>query len=220
MRRFLYVISSIFIMTTSASASEYCVQQYNDQITKASAELGTLLQRQDQIDTKVAVIIKRTVDIASEMAEAAGKVPPDIDTITKLSAELKTLKRDRVSLENEGFTNQDRVIALKGTIPADLQGRLRGCVEASAPANKLVNLAIQALAIMSTGGASLTLPPKSLYVDMSAVLNGYPTGGSKSVINEARKTALDALGIGGKSNDLGNFIRDPGGAIRRCLGLC
>lgn len=108
-------------------------------------------------------------------------------------------------------------MSLKGVVPADLQGQLRGCVQASAPANKLVNLAIQALAIMSTGGASLALPPKALYVDMSAVLNGYPTGGSQSVINQARESALNALGLGG-NNDIGNVVRDPGRVIRCIFG--
>jgi hypothetical protein len=49
---------------------------------------------------------------------------------------------------------------------------------------------------------------------MSAVLNGYPTGGPNSVINQAREQALNALGIGGPNNTLGKTVRDPLGAVR------
>ena len=91
--------------------------------------------------------------------------------------------------------------------------------DATALANKLVNLSIQALAILPTGGVSLLLPPKVLYVDMSAVLNGYPTGGPTSVINQAREGALNSLGVGG-NNDLGNFVRGPGRIIKCPFGGC
>lgn len=201
-----------------ANAAEYCVNRYESEIAKVSTELTSLLKRQDQIDTRLAAIYVRQGIILSEIAVAAGKVPPDVQTIQKLSNEASSLNREKAELETEGYSNQDRIVALKGVVPADLQGRLRGCIEASAPANKLVNLAIQALAIMSTGGASLALPPKALYVDMSAVLNGYPTGGPQSVINEAREAALNALGLGG-NNDVGNVFRDPGRVIR-CLSGC
>lgn len=200
-----------------ASAAEYCVNRYESEIAKVSAELSTLLRRQDQIDTRLAAIYVRQSAILTEIAIAAGKNPPDISTIQKLSAEAASLNREKAELETEGYGNQDRIVSLKGVVPADLQGQLRGCVQASAPANKLVNLAIQALAIMSTGGASLALPPKALYVDMSAVLNGYPTGGSQSVINQARESALNALGLGG-NNDIGNVVRDPGRVIRCIFG--
>jgi hypothetical protein len=204
--------------TAFANAQEYCVDQYQEAITKVSGELGGLIKRQAAIDKRLAEIFVRVGQIATEMAQAATKVPPDNATIQKLAAELGGLNREKADLESEGYKNQDRIVALKGVVPADLQGRLRGCVEASAPANKLVNLAIQCIAILSTGGASLLLPPKALYVDMSAVLNGYPTGGPHSVINEAREAALKGLGIGGENNDIAKTIRDPGRVIRCIFG--
>jgi hypothetical protein len=204
--------------TSVVSAQEYCIDKYNEDITKVNGELGGLIKRQGAIDKRIAEIFVRTAQIANEIAEAANKVPPDTQAIQKLSTELGNLNREKTELQAEGYKNQDRVVLLKGEIPADLQGRLRGCIEATAPANKLVNLAIQALAILSTGGLSLALPPKALYVDMSAVLNGYPTGGPKSVINEAREAALNAVGIGGENNDLGRAIRDPGRVIRCIFG--
>jgi hypothetical protein len=216
-----HFLASIFLCFTAfaANAAEYCVTKYEGEIAKVSAELSTLVKRQDEIDTRLAVIYVRQSAILNEIAAAASKIPPDIQTIQKLSAEASTLNREKVTLETEGYGNQDRIVALKGVIPASLQGELRGCVQASAPANKLVNLAIQALAIMSTGGASLALPPKALYVDMSAVLNGYPTGGPDSVVNQAREAALNALGFGGSNNDIGKAVRDPG-SIVRCLFGC
>jgi hypothetical protein len=49
---------------------------------------------------------------------------------------------------------------------------------------------------------------------MSAVLNGYPTGGPHSVINETREATIKALGLGGENNTGRKIIVDPVGAIR------
>jgi len=206
--------------STFVSASEYCYDQYEGQIQNVNAELGGDLKRQNQIDTRVAEIFIKVAQLSDDLAKAAAKMPPDLQQIQALGQQIGALNRERTDLEAEGYRIRDRVVALKGVIPADLQGKLRGCIEASAPANKLVNLTIQALAILSTGGASLALPPKALYVDMSAVLNGYPTGGPKSVINEARETALRALpgGLGNENNDVGKTLRDPGRLIRCPFG--
>jgi hypothetical protein len=219
MRKF-FAITIIAFASQMANASEYCVGQYNDQITKVNSELGSLVKRQSDIDARVAAIYIQVGKLSADLAAAAGKVPPDVQTIQTLGKQIGDLNREKTELEAEGYKNQDRVVALKGVVPADLQGKLRGCVEATAPANHLVNLAIQALAIVSTGGASLALPPKSLYVDMSAVLNGYPTGGDKSVINEAREAALKALpgGLGDPNNDFGRTVRDPGRIVRCWFG--
>ena len=135
-----------------ASASEYCVDQYNDQITKVSNELGGLIKRQSEIDVRVAAIFVQVGSLSADLAAAAGKVPPDVSAIQTLGKQIGDLHREKTELEAEGYKNQDRIVGLKGVVPAELQGRLRGCVEATAPANRLVNLAIQALAIVSTGG--------------------------------------------------------------------
>jgi hypothetical protein len=219
MKRILIAIA-IAAASHLSLASEYCVDQYNGQITNANSELGKLVARQNQIDKRLSDIYLKQSELSTAMAAAATKSPPDIAAIQALGKQIGDLNREKADLESEGYKNQDRIVALKVAIPAELQGRLRGCIEASAPANRLVNLAIQALAIISTGGASLTLPPKSLYVDMSAVLNGYPTGGSSSVINEAREAALKALpgGLGNPNNDVGRIIRDPGSVVRCIFG--
>jgi hypothetical protein len=216
----LALAAVISVVASTVSASEYCVDQYNDQITKVNAELGGLVKRQSDIDKRVAEIYVQVGRLSAELAAAAVKNPPDISAIQNLGKQISELNRQKTEIEAEGFKNQDRVVALKGVIPAELQGKLRGCVEATAPANNLVNLGIQALAALSTGGKSLVLPSKSLYVDMSAVLNGYPTGGDKSVINEARETALRALpgGLGDPNNDFGRTARDPGRIVRCWFG--
>lgn len=218
MVRAVAIVLAVVLISGAARAQEYCVDRYNKDITNVNAQLGSLVVRQAQIDKRISQILLRTADIATEISKAALQSPPDTATIRMLSAGLGRLNREKTGLQSEGFRNQDRIVALKGRVPARLQGELRGCVEATAPANQLVNLAIQALAILSTGGASLTLPPKTLYVDMSAVLNGYPTGGRKSIINQARESALNAIGAGGRNNDLGKFVRDPGRVIRCIFG--
>ncbi len=214
---------TVMLLAYSVIASaDYCVDQYDTQITKVNTELGMLLKRQGEIDTRVAQIYVSVAKLSKDIADAAKKVPPDTETIQRLGGQISDLDRERTLLEAEGYKNQDRAGQLKGVVPAELQGKLRGCVEATAPTNRLVNLAIQTLAIVSTGGAAVTLPPKALYVDMGAVLNGYPTGGSTSVINEAREAALRALpgGLGSDSNDVGKFIRNPVGVISCILGGC
>ncbi len=215
---FAVVVLTFSLLSQKAEASEYCVTKYNDAITKVSAELGSLISRQDQIDQRIGVIVDKIVDLSTQLAAASSHVPIDVNLIRQIGTQITALKSEEDALKSEGFRNQDRIVALKGFIPAGLEGELRGCVQASAPTNRLVNLAIQGLAILSTGGASLLLPPKTLYVDMSQVLNGYPTGGSGSVINKSREDALNALGLGGKNNDIGRTVRDPGRALR-CMAF-
>ena len=55
------------------------------------------------------------------------------------------------------------------------------------------------------------LPPKTLYVDMSAVLNGYPLGGPQSVVNKTRNDVAKALGVDLEKDNgfIGNVIKDP-----------
>nr|CUV31751.1 exported protein of unknown function [Ralstonia solanacearum] len=217
---FKYFVMGIFLAHSALASADYCVDQYDGQITKVNTELGTLLKRQAEIDTRVAQIYVSVSKLSKDLADAAKKVPPDTGTIQRLGEQIADLDREKTLLEAEGYKNQDRAGQLKGVVPAELQGKLRGCVEATAPTNRLVNLAIQTIAIVSTGGAAVNLPPKALYVDMGAVLNGYPTGGSTSVINEAREAALRALpgGLGSDSNDVGKFLRNPVGVISCIFG--
>lgn len=217
MLRALALAAGLLFLPSTSYAASYCVNQYEQEIRKVSVELADQLTRTVQIEDRLRAIYARSTQISIEMAEAAAEIPPNIAKITELGNELSQLTRERADLESEFYRVQDRVVELKGVVPADLQGRLRGCVEASAPVDQLINISIQVVALVSTGGASLLLPPKALYVDMAAVLNGYPTGGESSVINEARQTALDALGIGGENNDIGKIIKNPGGEAREFI---
>jgi hypothetical protein len=220
--RFILISLALLSSSMIASASEYCYDQYEGDIQRVNVELGPLLKRQEQIDGRIAQIFVQIAQLSSQLTAAATKFPPDVPTIQTIGQQIANLNQERTSLESEGHRIIDRVTALRGVIPADLQGKLRGCIEASAPANRLVNFTIQALAILSTGGASLILPPKALYVDMSAVLNGYPTGGPHSIINEAREAALRGLpgGLGNPDNDFGRTVRDPGRLLRCPFGGC
>ncbi len=220
-KTFVGIAVALACLAPGAWASEYCVDRYEGEIQKVDGELAQLLKRQAAIDARVGEIYVALGKLATALVEASQKNPPDVQAIQKIGAEIAVLNREKAALENEGYGNQDRIVALKGNIPASLQGQLRGCIQASAPLNTLVNLAIQSLAILTTGGAALALPPKALYIDMSAVLNGYPTGGEKSVINQAREAALKALpfGLGNPRNDVGKTIRDPG-RIVRCIFGC
>ncbi|WP_421313011.1 MULTISPECIES: hypothetical protein [unclassified Aeromonas] len=208
----------------STHASEYCLERFNEDIRKANVELSDKLTRLDALQT-ILVNVQKDKDITSkEMADIVHRdpslsIPTNRDRMKYLSEQYDVLDRNETEAKSESFQIQDRVFSLKNTIPANLAGQLRGCVEVVKPANTLVNTVIQAIAILSTGGASLSLPPKALYVDMGQVLNGYPLGGPQSVVNETRQAVLNALGIGGENNDIGKIIKDPGRIIR-CLFGC
>lgn len=208
----------------SAQASEYCLDRFNEDIRKSNVELSDKLTRLDALQTILVNVQKDKDATSKEMADIVRRdptlsIPANRDRMKYLSEQYDVLDRKETEAKNESFQIQDRVFALKNTIPANLAGQLRGCVEAVKPANTLVNTVIQAIAILSTGGASLALPPKALYVDMGQVLNGYPLGGPQSVVNETRQAVLNALGLGGDNNDIGKIIKDPGRVIR-CLFGC
>lgn len=223
MRLLSLIFAVTIISISSVSASEYCLDRYSSRITAVNAELGGDLTRLNVLQDQLRQISSDKDNASKTMvaiikSDPTLKDPADQQKMSALSAQFDTLDRQETSAKNEFFGLQDRVVALKGTIPADLQGELRGCIEAVKPANTLVNTVIQALAILTTGGASLALPPKALYVDMGQVLNGYPFGGDQSLVNKARNDVLNALGIGGANNDLGKIIKDPGRVVRCIFG--
>lgn len=206
----------------TVSASEYCLDRYDGDIRNVSVELSDKLRRQDVLQNIIINVREDKDKVSKEMVEILKQdptlsIPANRERMKYLSEQFDGLDRRETEAKNETFQNQDRIFALKNTIPANLAGQLRGCIEAVKPANTLVNTVIQALAILSTGGASLALPAKTLYVDMGQVLNGYPLGGPQSVVNQTRDTVLNALGLGG-NNDVSNIIKDPGRVIRCIFG--
>lgn len=221
--RYAFLIAIALLSVPSIShASEYCLTRYDTRIASVNEELAVKLRRLDVLQDLLRKITEDKNTVSKEMVEIIKSdpdlsIPANKQRMVELSAKFDTLDRQEAASKTESYEIQDRVVALKGVIPADLQGELRGCIEAVKPSNQLVNTVIQALAILSTGGASVVLPPKSLYVDMGQVLNGYPTGGQNSVINKAREDALNALGLGG-NNDIGNTVRDPGRVVRCWFG--
>jgi hypothetical protein len=46
--------------TSVVSAQEYCIDKYNEDITKVNGELGGLIKRQGAIDKRIAEIFVRT----------------------------------------------------------------------------------------------------------------------------------------------------------------
>jgi hypothetical protein len=219
----LALAAMLSVVCLSASASEYCLDKYDSKIRAANVELSDKLARLTVLQDVLRNVQQDKDKTSKEMASIIRtdpnlSIPGNRDRLQHLTAQYDELDRKETTAKQESFQIQDRVYALKNTIPANLAGELRGCVEAVAPANTLVNTVIQAIAILSTGGAALALPPKALYVDMGEVLHGYPLGGPHSVVNEARESALNALGIGGKNNDIGKVIRDPGRVVRCWFG--
>ncbi|WP_153019299.1 hypothetical protein [Lysobacter capsici] len=218
------VIALVFALCSlSASASEYCLDRYDSEIRGVSVELSDILRRQDVLQSIIVNAREDKDGISKEMVDILKQdpglsIPANRERMVHLSGQFDILDRKEAEAKAESFKIQDRVFALKNVVPANLAGKLRGCVEAVKPVNTLVNTVIQALAILSTGGASLALPPKALYIDMGQVLNGYPLGGPESVVNQAREAVLNALGIGGKNNDVGKIIKDPARVIRCIFG--
>lgn len=223
MRRILLATVCFFGLFGSASAAEFCLDRYNDRISAVDAGLAATLKRLDELQTRLIALDKEKDAVSKEMTQLIKDDPglqkPETKTrLAELTGKYDNLDREEAASKSESYDLQDRATSMRTVIPADLQGELRGCIEASKPATTVVNTVIQTLAILTTGGAALALPEKSLYVDMSAVLNGYPFGGDQSAINKGRQVVLDALGIGGENNDLGKIIKDPGRVVRCWFG--
>lgn len=217
------VAVAMFVSSQSLLAAEYCLDRYNDQIRQVDAQAADKLNRLKVVEEQLINIRKDKDNSSKEMADIVRRdpklqLPANQKRMKHLADQYDGLDKAEEAAKKEGFKLQDEIVARKKNIPDQLAAQLRGCVEATAPANTAVNLVIQVIAALSTGGASLVLPPKALYVDMSAVLNGYPLGGPQSVVNQARESVLNALGIGGENNDLGRIIRDPGRIIRCWFG--
>lgn len=222
-----YVALAVLLLggwSSTASASEYCVNKYEKRLASADAELAGILQRQVVIDKEIPRLQGVMNTLATELIAILQKDPQlqdpanraRVDAITK---ERSDAEKQKDLLEVEGHANRERAGDLREKVPAALGGELRGCVEAVAPANTLVNLTIQTLAIISTGGASLLFPEKSLYVDMGEVLHGKPFGGDQALVAKARDDAMRELGINPKSVP-GVIIRRPECIVRSIFGKC
>ncbi|WP_373981066.1 hypothetical protein LN047_02160 [Achromobacter sp. JD417] len=219
----LLIASLIALCSVTANASEFCLDRFEGNIRKANGELADVLKRIATLQDDI-LKVRAAKDAASkEMVDIVKrdpglKDPANRERLQALSAQFDDLDRKETTAKNEGFELQDRATALRTTVPADLAGELRGCAEAVAPVNTGVNLVIQTIAILSTGGASLLLPPKALYVDMGQVLHGYPLGGPESAVVKGRQAVMDFFGIGGENNDIGKIVKDPGRVIRCWFG--
>lgn len=223
MKKIIFAVL-VFSFANIGWASEYCLDRYDGPIRQVNVELSDKLNRlnalQDVLRNVQEDKNKASMEMAKIIREDPGlTVPANRERMVHLGKLYDGYDRIEADSKSETYQIQDRIVMLKTVIPATLAGELRGCVEAVKPTNTLVNTVIQAIAILSTGGAALALPPKALYVDMGAVLNGYPLGGPSSVVNQARESVLNALGLGGANNTAGQIIRDPGRVIR-CLFGC
>lgn len=204
-------------MPMIAEASEYCVRRFEGDINKVSADLSAVLIRQAELDKLITQSIVDRDAIAGQIAQViASDSELASEASRKKIAELSKIqsskKIEQDKWEAEGHVNNEKVVQLRGVVPASLQGELKGCLSAVTPANKIVNFAIQAVALVATAGASTSLHEKALYVDMGEVLHGKPFGGDKALIPKARDQILDGLGIGG---DAKKVFKDP-----KCIFGC
>jgi hypothetical protein len=215
MKKLLIAITAIGIGmgSISAQASEYCFDKYETRIAAANSELATLLSRLSEIDTRIAAIFVEKDRITDRIAAISdgGLTEAEQRELQKLSNELGTLKREQTALEEEGFAKSDRAKSLRTAVPANLQGELEGCVKAVQPVNTGVNLTIQVLAALGTGGASLFLPPKTLYVDMGEVLHGKPLGSEHAFVPKLRNDVAKVFGVDLENDNgvIGNAIKNP-----------
>lgn len=215
------ILFALLIAPSSAFASEYCFDRYDSEIRAVDVSLSNLLRRQSDLESILVATRSEKDKVSREMGtivrtDPGLTQPVNRERMSQLSKQFDVLDRRDAESTAESYAIQEQAVTMRGKVPAELAGRLRGCVEAVKPANTMVNTVIQTLAILSTGGASLLLPPKALYVDMGQVLNGYPLGGPQSVVNQTRESILNALGLG--RSPVGDVIRDPGRVVRCWFG--
>lgn len=213
MRKILLTATIFFAaFGSSAMASEYCVKKYESGLRTADVDLAAILKRQVFIDAEIPRLQTVMNNLSSELIAILGKdpnlsIPANRARVDEISKEHAATSQAKAALELEGLSNRDRAYEYRVKVPAKLQGELNGCAQAVAPANSLVNLTIQTIALISTAGASTLLPQKTLYVDMGEVLHGKPLGGDDSFVVRARDDAMRELGI--------NPASVPGVIIRR-----
>lgn len=66
----------MLLIHSALASADYCVDQYDGQITKVNTELGTLLKRQAEIDTRVAQIYVSVSKLSKDLADAAKRSLP------------------------------------------------------------------------------------------------------------------------------------------------
>lgn len=92
---FKFFVMGMLLIHSALASADYCVDQYDGQITKVNTELGTLLKRQAEIDTRVAQIYVSVSKLSKDLADAAKKVPPDTGTIQRLGEQIADLDREK-----------------------------------------------------------------------------------------------------------------------------
>lgn len=213
----LVVLLPILSISVGVHASEYCVKRFEKDIGKANSELSSKLLEQVDIDKKIRALIDERDVIAGQIASLIAS-DPNLDKestrkkIAELSSEQSAKKVVQDKIEADGHSNNERIAQLRTSVPASVQGQLKGCLAAVTPVNTVVNFAIQGAALVATAGMSAVLPEKTLYVDIGEVLHGKPLGGDGALVPKARDDVLEALGIGG---DAEKIIKDP-----KCIFGC
>lgn len=145
------------------------------------------------------------LDTRIQQITAAGHDPtkfPYFDKDNKLqTVNLTTFKQDLKTQEAKDKNQANDKI--KNECDKQLQ-----------PIQDVVNVAMT----IATLGIANVLPKHMTNVDVSQIISGKPFGGDSALIPKMRDDALNALGIGGKNNDIGKVIRDPVRVVRCWFG--
>ena len=168
---YLGIVAFFFLSVTgiNVEASEYCINRFNSQISSANAELSSMLNRQLELDKRIMQLQNERNEIAGQIATIIS-IDPNLEKessrqkITDLSKLQTEKKIEQDKLESEGHSNNERISKLRSTVPANLQGELKGCLEAVGPVNAFVNFAVQGIALVCTNGA---IPKISAFIKLS-----------------------------------------------------
>lgn len=183
-----------------AVAAEYCEKTFYSDLDKANAESGQIMRwKLDKQNQAISLENeKQNDDKAIQNATVAANLS-DADKLATIKAYVEGKEKAQAQLDainNQNAAYNKRLGELQNSVPEDLKQKAQNCAKEMAPANLVVNLVVQGLAVYYTAGLSLLLPQKALFVDMGEVLHGNIAGGHElapNVVGRYLGQRIDAL---------------------------
>ena len=145
--------------------------------------------------------MEKRINEASAKGVDPNKFPYFDDTGTLRFANLNNAKNDLIT--QRGVDRKAVTDKVHDECNKDLQ-----------PIQDIVSASIA----VATLGISEVIPKHFTHVDVSQIATGKPLGGDSAFVPKLRDDVLDAIGIGGKNNEIGKVVRDPVRVIRCIFG--
>ena len=187
---FIIYILSILLIPATSNASEYCYRMMDEKLK----EIG-------DVYIKTWNEAKKNEIRAAKIGKEYYRLTQRLLNETLSEKEEKTIKKkakkaaedlNKCIKIGDDLNNKMALYGKDGKATNDARATAKMCVEEVQDLNLLVNIGIQALAAYYTGGLSLTLHEKALYVDMGEIIKdkniwGGPNSVPNAITNKVKK---------------------------------